>query len=77
MDPITPTPETEEPKGKVLASFQVRVTLRQSSDPALAEPTPGQIPTNNLLADIIGEALYRDTAFHRDEIHVTSERTDI
>jgi len=74
MDPVTPTPQ--EPKGKVLASYLVRVTLRQSADPHIEAPLPEEIPTNDRLAGLIAEALYHATGFLRGEIHVTSERTD-
>jgi hypothetical protein len=78
MDPVTPTPE--EPQGKVLASYLVRVTLRaQTSYPGLPAPTADEIPTNARLAEIVSHALFADCAFiesESDEIRVSSERTD-
>ena len=67
-----------KPQGKVLASFLVRVTLREGDNtPPDATVQPEDIPTNDRLSKIVSDAVYAYTDFLPDEIHVESERTDI
>jgi hypothetical protein len=77
MGPVITTPE--EPKGKVIATYLVRVTLRENPPSAdyagLGEP---DIPTNDRLAELLADQLFHETDyFTREAIHVASERTDI
>lgn len=65
--------------GKIVATYLVKVTLRERDpDPArppLEVPKP---PTNDEIAGLTKQALYDVLPYFGDgEIHVTSERTDI
>ena len=67
--------------GKVVATFQVRVTLREDEGLPIekwadgTEPSP--IPTLARVEEIVGEALYAHLPyFQMDEINVSAERVD-
>ena len=64
--------------GKVIATYLVRVTLREGDNtPPDAKVQPEDIPTNDRLSKMVRDAVYAYTEFLEDEIHVESERTDI
>lgn len=62
--------------GKVIASYQVRVTLRDSAPPEVQETEPFVPPTNDRLAAVIGAALVGALDLTEDDVSVTSERLD-
>lgn len=78
------TPEvetTEVPKGKVLQTFLIRLTLRENSNMPLEEYTSREdaiqdvIPTNDTLKRIVEDAVYDQIPyFYSESINATVEK---
>lgn len=69
--------------GKVVATYRVRITLREHDDDPvaswLAQPSrpPDPVPEVHDLEGLVANALYQQTGYFRaDDIHVAAERTD-
>lgn len=80
--PVDATPEPEAPKGKIAASFDVHITLREGVEGSIeawmkrtgsADP----VPTITKLERAIADELYIQLPyFDLEQIHVSATRTD-
>lgn len=60
--------------GKIIATFQVRVTLREENEGDL-EAGNVEVPTNKRVEEVVYDIL-NDLLLGRAAVHVKSERTD-